>query len=799
MRTNIVARSLLSERTRRQRLLKTILVPIVLWSATVGGLGADFAKGVKRVHFVGAPKHGAPIDNKVDPGLRYMANRYEAMQQSGSQHGASSARTASMYDGSRYFSLLPPHGDGIPRALVFMQVSDASNTMELERLGVQILTTSGNILVAEVPITRVYEVASLPNVLSILISGRSKRYLDLSRTQARVDQVHAGAGGLDRPYKGNGVIVGVIDSGIDWSHPDFSVEPNDARIQWLLDLSDSTTGTAGREWTKAQIDQGLCTEIDGQAAVGHGTHVAGIAAGGGKRNPSYVGMAPGSDIVVVKGTRSYNSGGGFLDADVVNGVNYVFTKTRAMNKPAIVNLSLGGHLGPHDGTSLYEQALSNLVIPGKIIVAAAGNEGSSYIHCSYAAQPGTGYTDALETPWKLDEGTSIALADMWYPFSGNISVGVAVYQVGNFTQPLAGTNPVPLGQFIDNVVLTDGTTNFGVVSIDATTTADPNNNARRVLFLIQDNPGSLPISNYAWSIYTFGNGTFDVWSVAGGGFPPVSALPIYFRPGDNNKSVGTPATAKKVVCVGAYVTKTSWVDLNGVQQTQPNAILGSISSFSSLGPTRDGRTKPDFVAPGEVIVAALSSSVSPPPQVVLQGGGLQKLEGTSMAAPHVTGIGALMLERNKYLSYENIVSILSSTAATSGVPNTYGAGKVQALNALLATPPSVDCATLSRLTGYDCDGNIILSYELLDAYPNPFNPATTIGFRLARPEKTELAIYDLLGQKVRTLVTGEMTEGFHQTVWDGTSDEGEIVASGVYFSRLSTPKFTAANRLVLVR
>lgn len=750
------------------------------------------------------------LDNKVDPAIREMLNSYRAAQSEVSAASMIGKSWNRLFDGSLYFRLLGKGTGEVPKAEVFVKVIDREKKAELEQVGLEIATFAGDIALASLPVTRIYAAASLENVRSIQMPGRSTPSLNLSRVAAKVDAVHAGGSGLPRGYKGRGVIVGVVDSGIDWSHPDFSAAPNNTRIQWLLDYASAGTGGQATEWTKAQIDAGQCAEIDGTGSGGHGTHVAGTAAGGGRRNAEYIGMAPESDVVFVKGIRNADSNGGFSDADVANGVSYVFAKAQSVNKPAVVNLSLGGQLGPHDGTSNYEQFLSNLVRPGNIIVAAAGNEGADLIHLSYAAT-GTGASSASQTFWVVpQQNTPASLVDMWYN-TGTISVGVAAYLdnngqltlLGN-TQPVAPGQQAPRQDFSANV---NGVpTSLCFLTIDASTTADPNNGARHVLVKIEGN-GQVDLSQVVWSLYTFGTGTFDAWVVTGGRFTTDSDPNQRIMPGDNNKSVGTPSTAKKVVCVGSYVSKNSWVDLNGQTQQQlnpgnPNPVVptvGQISYFSSRGPARDGTAKPDFVAPGEAILAALSSSVNPQSSNVLQGGGLQKLQGTSMASPHVAGIVALMLERNRYLTYENVISILKSTAAPAGAANTYGAGKVNALSALLATPPGVDCATITKMTGYDCLGNKVLAYELFDAYPNPFNPTTTLSFRIAKTEQVELAIFDVLGRAVKTLTNEPIAEGFHTSVWDGTNDVGKTVASGVYFARLSTPSFTSSRRLVLLK
>jgi hypothetical protein len=183
---------------------------------------------------------------------------------------------------------------------------------------------------------------------------------------------------------------------------------------------------------------------------------------------------------------------------------------------------------------------------------------------------------------------------------------------------------------------------------------------------------------------------------------------------------------------------------------------------------------------------------------------LQKQQGTSQASPHITGIVALLLQKNKYLTYENVVSVLKATAVAPANPpansvNLWGSGKVNALAAMSAIPPAVDCATLARLTGYDCEGNRVLQYELMSPYPNPFNPSTTIAFRIAKQEMVELSIFDVLGRHIRTITRDVLPEGFHSVVWDGADDQGRVVSSGVYYSRLATAGYTSTNKLLMMK
>ncbi|MBS4035336.1 MAG: S8 family peptidase [Ignavibacterium sp.] len=554
-------------------------------------------------------------------------------------------------------------------------------------LGGKTETVAGDIIVADMPVSTIRELALSSGVIYIEPSTISEMKIDISRVEAKVNQLHNGTG-ISRPYKGNGVVVGVIDSGIDWKHQDFK-NTGGNRIQYLWDMSGSSNPPSGygygTEYTKAQLDANQCAQIDGDDGYGHGTHVAGTAAGNGGALSNYIGMAPESDIVFIKGFRT---GPGFASTDVVNGCNYIFQKAQQLSKPAVINLSLGGHFGPHDGSSLYEQALTNLTGNGKIIVAAAGNEGGETMHLSYAVA-GSSYNDSYETLIDLYSGAQIFVADMWYN-SGSISVGLVAYNSSNGSV-IGWTNGIAPGQKIEDAPFTVSGNTYGYVTIDATGTNNPNNGANQVLIAVDSHNGQINIGDVTWSVYTYGSGTFDSWVVTGGQYSTLTPQ-NYFKAGDNQKTVGMPSTAQKLICIGSYVTKTQWIDINGTTQNQPgNPVLGQISSFSSLGPSRDGRIKPDLVAPGEVIIAAYSSFLTQTPgSNILQGGKHQKMQGTSMATPHVTGVVALLLEKNPSLDYDQTVTILKNTTKKDGFTgtsanNTYGYGKLDAYNAFQNT------------------------------------------------------------------------------------------------------------------
>jgi minor extracellular serine protease Vpr len=627
-------------------------------------------------------KYADEISSRISPLLNILLNRIDSREDLYAQLPESAGHLGEIL----YFYRNESNNLVVP---VFIKTSSPGYTQtKIAEFEGKTGTVAGDIITAAIPLLKIRELAQSPEIIFIDAGTVSKPKLNISRVESKVDQLHSGTG-ISRPYKGSGVIVGVLDSGIDWKHQDFK-NSGGSRIKYLWDMSGTGSQPSGysygTEYIKSQIDANQCLENDGDDGHGHGTHVAGTAAGNGGALISYTGMAPESDIVFVKGFRSSAS---FGSTDVLDGCNYIFQKAQQAGKPAVINLSLGGHYGPHDGTSLYEQGLSNLTGNGKIIVAAAGNEAGETIHLSYPVS-GTSFENAFETFFDLYQNTPVVLANMWYS-GGNISVGLAVYNPSTFPDnPIGYTPGIAAGQSIEDAPFTVGGITYGYITI----VNQVSNGSNEVIVAIDSHEGQVNISSYYWTIFTYGSGTFDAWMINGGIFS--TYIPpnwTWIKPGDNQKTIGMPGTANKVICVGSYVTKDNWIDVNGNPQNQPgNPVMGKISSFSSLGPTRDGRIKPDIVAPGEVIVAAYSSYLTQTPvSNIIQGGKHQKMEGTSMASPHAAGVVALLLEKNAALNYDQTVAILKNTTKkdnfTGSTPNnTYGHGKLDAYNAFSNTP-----------------------------------------------------------------------------------------------------------------
>ena len=281
-------------------------------------------------------------------------------------------------------------------------MADPSVTSDLEALGVEIIAQMENFIVASIPadLNTIGEIASLDKVTYIF--GSRKREIP---PEPKLDYttVATGSGAAGERYgaSGDGVLVGVVDTGIDYQHADFLGSDGTTRILYIWDQFLVPIGTEtspipfgyGVEYTKADIDADLATpaphdivrSTDGiYFGIAHGTHVSGIAASSGMAPGNYIGMAPEANLAVVACP--------LYDADIINGWIYLLNKAQSRGMPIVINNSFGSQLGPHDGTDVLSLFIDATSGPGRIFVFSAGNEGYDWLHAT-----GTVAGDGTET------------------------------------------------------------------------------------------------------------------------------------------------------------------------------------------------------------------------------------------------------------------------------------------------------------------------------------------------------------------------------------------------------------------
>ncbi len=428
-------------------------------------------------------------------------------------------------------------------------------------------------------------------------------------------------------------------------------------------------------------------------------------------------MAPDADIIIVRG-----GDGSFYENQMIDGLTYASIKANAFGKPVVVNWSIGGQVGPHDGTRAYETAINSFVAnPGRVVAVAAGNDGGSLIHIGGTAGATTTFTFTVPsyTP-SAGSGTNQFLFDLW--LNSNTTVSVSAASPDGYTASAAYSASGASGDGNNNA---DGL--FTVYTIPSFTS----NGAWNVQFYVRDNGVNYPKAG-TWTLTVTNPGSavrYDGWLA----LRTVGTGTVSLTNGDANETVSMPGTSAGAITAAAYVTKWSWPVYTNLQYVYNGTDrTGNIATFSAVGPTRDGRTKPDIAAPGQGIASALStfSDTTGLASIIYPGQKHFVDQGTSMATPHITGASALILGAYPTTSAASIKTLFTGGAVadafTGTVPNTtWGYGKLDALEAMAKKISSSAVVTRSQY-GYDgTSGNALLTLTGTAKFAVRISPAAT--------------------------------------------------------------------------
>ena len=503
--------------------------------------------------------------------------------------------------------------------------------------------------------------------------------LDQSPQWLGVDQNFRESAGVT----GKGVIVGVIDTGIDWTREDFYETSNGSRILYILDYMLPALQPDNhpeiehgiyRIYGKNEVDDAIeairtgkepPVIIESTDVVGHGTHVASIIAG---KDPDgkYTGIAPDAWLVIVKAIR--REGTRFEDYDVMQGMDFVFSVCDFYNMPCVVNLSLGGQMGGHDGTSEIERKIADKIKEkpeGRVVVASGGNRGGKKIHAMLDLRKGEEKSLKLFVPSnspRISGGVSRIVLDIWMrnkKGSNDSTISIEC--------PDGSVLSARAGNTVEEII--SGT---WVTISNSPSGQDPwNGDWEAILSLTGDPDSSGGIAPGYYKIKARGEGAVDIYlAQIDAKTGPIGGV---YLEGENVVEEGTvdlPATGKEVIAAGSITARTKWVKDDGtLYEAGGSSEIGFPSGFNSRGPSRSGAIKPEILAPGEWIVAALSKSTDLQLEdSILSGADLNSMtiqngkyvfsRGTSSSAAMISGLSALLLEISPELSAEEIKSAL---------------------------------------------------------------------------------------------------------------------------------------------
>ncbi|MBO4810639.1 MAG: S8 family serine peptidase [Prevotella sp.] len=630
-----------------------------------------------------------------------------------------------------------------PTVIAFIKTADSDDRV-LDERGCRSLARYGRLHIAAIPIHQLTRLAADSRVERIEARPSGHALTDSMAIHLNATQAYTGEG-LPQAYTGQGVVLGLMDVGFDLTHPNFySRDLTDYRIRRFWDqISIDTVGSSlpvGRDFVTTDDMLALGHSRDGLDLT-HGTHTLGIAAGSGY-DTNYRGMAPEADICIVANAVSEDLH--LIDsADVYKytfatdalGFKYIFDYAQQVGKPCVASFSEGSGQDLYGWDQLYYEMLDSLVGPGRILVAAAGNQGTtkSYMQ-KRRGQPSAGtfiYRRGKEMMFTLRSADDFALRLVSYTPTSDTLV---VQPRQAFLQP--------------DSVLTDSLADLHLLIEAYPSSYDPTDLCYDVTVSV--NEGTLS-GERCQSIELLGiDAEVELWRVTG--YLVENDINPRLCDSEFTHNVHSPSSAPCVVSVGAITSRNTIINMQGETMVAGNDVLGLRADFSSTGPTMDGRIKPDCVAPGRNIVSSYSSYyLESHPDAGDIAWDVAHYDfrgrtyawnantGTSQSTPAVAGAIALWLQACPTLTPTDVMDLLRLTCrhpdpSLSYPNNEYGYGEVDVYAGLLhllnfSSIPDVPAQHTSARIG-------VAHHQLHIVLPQP--SATPLALR----------VYDVAGRPV---------------------------------------------------
>ncbi len=647
---------------------------------------------------------------------------------------------------------------------VLCKVNTSFNSSDLKENGILFGSQIKDIVSIKIPISNLEIGLNFPGIAYLEIASKVRPYLNKAVKDVRADSVHLGIN-LPQGYTGKNVLIGITDWGFDYSHPMFyDTAMVASRVLAAWDQY-KTSGPApsgfnyGTEYdTPAELDAAQADTANIYSYATHGSHVAGIAGGGGA-GTAYRGVGFEAQYLFTT----------FLvdNASVLDAYSWMYQKSISENKRLVINQSWGlHHIGTLDGKSLLSQALNSYSDLGVVFCSSAGNNGDNYFHIKNTftgeliKSHVTFYPYSIPTKW----GQSLS---MWGEVGNSFSAGLQVLNSSNSLLNetfMYSTSNTP--NYVDTFMVSGVDTVFYNISADD---IHPLNNRPQMRLRVRCTNTTLKIILKSIAL----TGTVHYWNVVeltsdvGNTGVAFADLGTDYIGGDNNYGISEPACTEKIISVAAHSSE--YYNSSGT-----TLLGGAIASFSSQGPTLDERVKPDVSAPGVNVGSSISSytdnSYTLLTSVVFNNRTypFARFSGTSMSSPMTTGVVTLILEANPYLTSAQVKQILIETARedskTGVIPENgsliWGWGKV---NAYAAIQLALATQGLSL-------NEVAKSYDLI-IYPNPTNEILNISH----------SSQDVIQQIELITVDGKISKISQEL--DGSINVSNL-KQGMYFLRL---------------
>ncbi len=545
----------------------------------------------------------------------------------------------------------------------------------------------GDVLSFRVDVYHLDAASAIPGLSYAELAGVARPTLDKLVKDIHADSVQKGIN-LPQPYTGAGVLIGDLDWGFDYTHPmfyDTAMTTYRVRAAWdqfrQAGIAPSAFGYGAEFTTPSALIAAEGDTANIYSYGTHGTHVAGIMGGGGA-GTIYRGIAFDAQYLFCT----------FLvdGASAIDGVSWMQSIAQQDGKRLVVNMSWGlYYMGTLDGNSLISQALDQFSAEGVVFCISGGNNGDVNFHLMRSFSGDTLRSRVQFYPYSANPNMWGQSLTMWDEQGASFSTG---FQVLNSSMGTIVESPwyhtATQTDYVDSLLVLGTDTIWFNLAAEA---ADPLNGRSHVRLRIKNTNTSLKVVMQA----TASSGTVHFWNVTelsndvGNWGQEFQAGQAGWTAGDHQYGIGEPACTESAITVAAYSSE--YVIPGG-----SNTYGGTIATFSSLGPTLDGRIKPDIAAPGVAVASSISSFTDNAYTAVLtvpfmgRNYPFARFSGTSMSAPAVTGVVAMMLQADPTLTSADIRDIIRATARTDShtgvIPpdgsTQWGMGKINAYHAV---------------------------------------------------------------------------------------------------------------------